>query len=137
MTEPSTIIGFLYRVVNSGHESDIANKMYNEARDAAADIVAGVVTAQTGIPVPTQIIELASWLSLERIGLNLLTMGIFADCDGVCAADQFAVTSDMLRSYTSAEARYAQTREYIGYNSPDGCGDNSKYRVTFSVNHLS
>ncbi len=63
---------------------------------------------------------------LAQAGLRV----IFANCDGVCAADQIVCTGTTL---TQWGALHRETRFYPGSNSPRGCGANSKYHVTWSA----
>jgi hypothetical protein len=57
---------------------------------------------------------------------------LFANCDGLVAADTIHVSGATLNDET-ATGSHSETKEYPGLASPHGCGDNSLYSVTWSV----
>lgn len=64
---------------------------------------------------------------LAGLGLQAL----FADCDGVVAADTVFVSAATLNDNV-AKGPMVVKKEYPGYPSPAGCGDNSNYEVTWT-----
>jgi hypothetical protein len=109
-----------YVVLNSGH------KKHDEVQALVTKGVGKLMDAvkEKEGPVPDWRVEALS--ALAKAGLS----AIFADCDGVCAADQVVCTGDTL---TRWGASHRETRRYPGSNSPRGCGRNSIYHVTWST----
>ncbi len=63
-------------------------------------------------------------------------VGIFtADCDGLVAADTISFTVADLERLTAA-GTYREERRYPGTDSAVGCGSNSNYTVTWSIDRL-
>src|SRR6266478_5963334 len=74
---------------------------------------------------------------------------LYADCDGVVAADSFSMTASELCGWTDGANPRTETRSYPGaldpasqayqaiYPSPAGCGGTSSYTVTWSVHRSS
>jgi hypothetical protein len=109
-----------YVVLNSGHKNHdevqaLVTKGVNKLLDDVKQREGGV---------PDWRVEALS--ALAKVGLS----AIFANCDGVCAADQIVCTGATLNQW---KASHRVTRYYPGSNSPRGCGANSKYHVTWSA----
>jgi len=58
---------------------------------------------------------------------------IFADCDGVVAAEQEGFTYSDLLAKTARGQSFSQSTNHPGTNSPDGCGSNSNYTVSWHM----
>jgi hypothetical protein len=109
-----------YVVLNSGHKKHdqvqaLVTKGVTKLLDAAKEKQGAV---------PDWRVEALSVLA--QAGLKV----IFANCDGVVAADQIVCTGDTL---TRWGVLHRETRFYPGSNSPRGCGSNSKYHVTWAA----
>lgn len=104
-------------VANMGYDASdeaYALKLMNTLSDAAA----AVLTALYGAGAAWQELNKATkWIN------GLLT----ANCDGLVAQDQYVLTGADLAGLAP------QTRDYPGTNTPDGCGANSNYQVTWDA----
>lgn len=62
---------------------------------------------------------------------------LFADCDGAVAADVISLKGSALEQLTAGpDALFFEPRDYPGSESPKGCGENSHYQVTYSIDRL-
>jgi hypothetical protein len=88
--------------------------------------IAGTVTA----PVIGSLLgSLAGWL------LGQLGDIVFADCDGLVAAEQLAYTGRDLYLKT-VNGPLKMTTTHPGTTSPSGCGANSQYDVTWTISQV-
>ncbi|WP_346148985.1 hypothetical protein [Kitasatospora cinereorecta] len=139
---PGEKVVFNYQIVNAGHHSasDVEKSLRlaggalaNLGVKAASTAAGGVLGATVGgivLPVIGSILGAAAgWLIGGFFDL------IFADCDGPVAVEQVAVTGLDLWRNTSVSQNGVWWREtfHDGLDSPDGCGDNSRYYTTWSV----
>lgn len=96
-------------------------------------IVNGVTTVTTAettsasLTVPEVLVAAAVIIGALE-GVNLL----FPDCDGVVVPGVVSLGQTELLEYATP-APWNMTFTYPGTNSPDGCGDNSEYAVTYMV----
>jgi hypothetical protein len=109
-----------YVVLNSGH------KKHDEIQ---ALVTKGVTKLMDTLKekegaVPDWRVEALSVLT--KVGLS----AIFANCDGVCAADHIFANGDTLAKWGPM---HRESRRYPGSDSPRGCGRNSIYHVTWSA----
>jgi PASTA domain-containing protein len=86
-----------------------------------------VTVAPTLIPL-AYVIAIAAALVTLLEGVNIL----FADCDGTVVPGAMTIGKTELLQLASP-GPWNITFEYPGTNSPDGCGANSDYLVTYSV----
>ena len=109
-----------YVVLNSGH------KKHDEVQSLVTKGVTKLLDTakEKQGAIPDWRVEALSVLA--QAGLKV----IFANCDGVCAADQIVFTGDTMNRWG---ASHRVTRFYPGSDSPRGCGANSKYHVTWSA----
>lgn len=118
---------FYYMVVNSGYDrSNEADA--KTATNALSDVGAAVAAAFT--PGASWA---ALWAGLDELTKEVFNKMIFADCDGAVAADAIKLDQATLAAWTSGFGMHAETRPYAGSPSPDGCGSNSFYYVSWSV----
>lgn len=111
-------IKFNYQIVNAGHVDQ--STLDKDLSLGAAALVAELsLTGIWGLVAKGAIAGLGELLSL----LN-------ADCDGPVAIDQISITGGTLVDWG---AGHSETRSYPGIVSPDGCGSNSQYSVTWSI----
>jgi hypothetical protein len=120
VSEPTTSIKFNYQILNSGSQN---TEGIHKALDAASKALAD--KALTG-----------DWRAAAGAVLAFLGGFLVANCDGLVAVDQIAVTGNDLANWTAATGMYTETRNYPGTDSAVGCGSNSKYSVTWSVIRL-
>jgi hypothetical protein len=117
---PKDKVSFNYVVLNSGHKSQ---EKVEQAVTKGIDELLGLFFDNPD--------GKADWrknplTALVNAGLNI----IFANCDGVCAADQRVLTGEAL---IRLGRTHRETRFSPGYDSAVGCGANSKYNVTWSI----
>jgi hypothetical protein len=58
---------------------------------------------------------------------------VFPNCDGPVVASMFVYSGAELKGLVASGQPYLWTVNYPGVDSPDGCGDNSKYNVSYRV----
>jgi hypothetical protein len=110
-----------YLVVNKGYNSDLAAFL-----QTLADIVVQVADAlfPAGAAYFNKIHD-----AFNKGGIPYL----YADCDGVVAADNFTIPTSELDSDTFFEDRHPMHIHYPGSDSHGGCGSNSQYDVDSAV----
>jgi hypothetical protein len=146
------IVVFSYTIMNNGHSNPdvveknladaattLANKAAQAAAQAAVKPIAEDIAEEAGtllggtlgtIVVPvigSAIGALAGWI-VGKTGAAL-----FANCDGVVATGVHFFTGADLRSRTNGDRAVSATEKNPGTDSPDGCGSNSDYDVTWTV----
>jgi hypothetical protein len=132
--EPTTPAIFNYQIVNAGNASqpEIIQKLETGVANLAsqgATALGDKLAPGTGSIWGEVALKIVTWLG------NLL----FPDCDGPVAIDQIAVSADALDQAIGEDASggtYSDTRFYPGVDSADGCGSNSQYTVTWSVDRV-
>jgi hypothetical protein len=129
---PQDRVTFSYSIINSGYnKSAIEQKLQQVAESAASQgAQAGGAAAGGAIdgPVGSAIgKEAASWI------LGKLEGVVFADCDGTVAAAVHTYTGAQLAELTAGGKVISTTDENKGTKSPDGCGRDSHYFVTWSL----
>jgi hypothetical protein len=126
-------VSFVFQLLNAGNvEPDALDGRTASSADQLAGIAAGLqgaaaVTLGTGaIPVS---------VALE-VFANVWTW-LTTDCDGPVAADQLSGPRYLIDAWADDDptGSITMTRKYPGSQSPDGCGDNSDYDVTWFVQH--
>lgn len=142
---------FSYIIMNNGHSDpgtvqteleQLASKLATTGAQAAAaaigSAIATAITAAVGaaigglvgsaVPVLGSILGAAAgWAVGEAESL------IFADCDGAVAIGVHPFVGSRLRAATHNGGVLQTADDNQGYNSPDGCGSNSRYSVTWKV----
>jgi hypothetical protein len=110
---------FNYSVVNNGHDdqSTLASFLTKSGEELIEKI--------SGIDGPLVDFLLDDFFSI-----------IFADCDGWVVVDQHQYMGRDVELMT-ASGPSTQTQEYPGYDSPTGCGGNSKYQLIWSIHRSS
>jgi LGFP repeat len=94
--------------------------------DALAAAGIGAAAGSIGGPVGAAIGAVAGLVAVAVGGL------LFANCDGPVAADTIHVSGATLNDET-ATASHSETKDYSGYVSQDGCGDNPLYSVAWLI----
>lgn len=97
----------------------------------ATSVVAGVATTTTTTTATvtfSEVLAIGALIIGALEGVNLL----FPDCDGTVVPGVLSLGQTELVSYAST-APWKITYNYPGTDSPDGCGDNSEYAVTYTV----
>jgi hypothetical protein len=103
----------------------ITEVVIKQAAAAAASVAIG------SILVPffgSAVIALAAILGAAEVASSL-----FADCDGVVAAGALPFTCRELIRRTTSNRKTTETANHPGTDSPDGCGSNSPYSTTATM----
>lgn len=117
--DPATRVVVNWAIVNDGHSSDT---------DLQTKLSSGLVG------LATRVLGAASvWAAIAGAVINQILNIVFADCDGVVAAEQIDLTGGNLHAMTAATNGFTQEILYPGTDSDTGCGSNSLYSVTWSV----
>lgn len=140
VNSPDDGVVFNYLIANAGHADwNTLNADITQAGQALASAGAKAATAAVGaavgasigsgvVPViGTALGALAGWAAGELTGL------LTANCDGLVAAEQPAWKGIDLWNQTDATGSMGLTTYHPGTNSPDGCGGNSAYSVTWTI----
>jgi hypothetical protein len=128
-------VSFTYSIVNTGYSSDIVEEALNKAIAAAASKGGSAAATAGGGLVGGPLGSLIALVGQEAFGwlAGKLEGVIFADCDGVVAGADHAYTGAQLAAQTADGNIILVTDNNKGTNSPDGCGANSQYYVTWSI----
>jgi hypothetical protein len=132
---PNDTVAFTYAIVNSGYEksrleSDLTDAVGIVAMGAGA--IGGAILGAPAAPVGGDIAGAAvgmssgAWFTKKVMGV------IFADCDGTVAAADYAWTGSALAKRAVGMTMTTEDNNK-GTDTPDGCGRNSQYYVTWSV----
>jgi hypothetical protein len=130
--DPKGKVTFNYLIVNSGHKSE--SEIYSVLENAGGSLATKGLTTLggvlgTAIPIPllgTLLGAGAGWLVGELKSL------LSADCDGPVAAEQDTFNQADLLART-ASGPFTHETPHPGGNSPEGCGGNSMYYVTWQI----
>ena len=87
--------------------------------------------AGTGSPQTVKILPAIALVALVLGVLEGLSV-IFADCDGTVVAGAMTIAKTELLSH-AVEQPWEMTDDNPGTDSPDGCGSNSDYTVTYTI----
>ena len=132
--DANTVVAFSYSIVNSGHSQDkvgqalqtVVSAASSKAASAGAALVGGLAGGPGGALITAVGTPAAAWV-LGKLG-NI----IFADCDGTVAAADHVFTGAQLAQKT-AGGIFTMDDDNQGTNSATGCGSNSRYFVTWSI----
>lgn len=138
---------FNYQVVNKGNpDPNVVDAALNKAGKSLAQQAIKSIAKELGqgITVITSI-QIGSLSSVPVIGsilglveqwlISQLEGIIFANCDGIVAVEQLVISGRDLHLRT-AHGPYRVTTTHPGTNSATGCGENSKYEVTWSISRF-
>jgi hypothetical protein len=131
----NAIVAFSYSIVNAGNDKDkigqALEKAVSAASSKAASAAAGAVGTAVGGPAGT----LLAAVGTAAVGwaLGKLVDIIFANCDGTVAAADHAFTAAQLAAKTANGAVFSMVDDNKGSSSPHGCGSNSRYYVTWTM----
>ena len=137
VVQPGQAVAFSYSIVNSGYaqntiEQDLT-KWIGEAAQKAAGIGAAKLAAAATDDATTAAIantagsEAGGWAAGKLLNI------VFADCDGTVAAGDHIFSGAQLARKTAGDRAVFTADKNPGTDSPDGCGSNSQYFVTWSV----
>jgi hypothetical protein len=119
-----------YQIFNMGHG--------DEASQIAKDVqIAGTISSAIGSVVgivfpPAGIISAVVGAALNA--LSKIIPDFAPDCDGMVLSDSFSANGGTLFNMTqwTAQNPFHQTQQYIGPTTPDFCGSDAIYDVTWS-----
>ena len=124
---PGERVAFSYSIVNTGYAANSTEADLVKATDAAATAAASAAGAAISAGTGTTIGKAAGgWLGPEIAGV------IFANCDGPVAAGDHIWTGEALAKLAVGHAVTTEDNN-PGTDSPEGCGSNSQYYVTWTV----
>ena len=120
-------VAFSYSIVNNGHSSDTFEQalsaLVSAAATKAAEAGGGALAGPAGEAVGS---GAGAWAIGKLLGI------IFADCDGPVAAADHTYSAAELAAEANGKV-VTTTDNNKGTDSPNGCGSNSQYYVTWSV----
>ena len=113
------------------------NRGYDHSKEEALLKVLNVLS-EAGQAAATLVMPQGSgaWDKINDIHQKI-NGGLLSGCDGLVAADQIVMNSDVLDVITKGNNVYSENRAYEGTSSPVVCGKVSHYRVNFSVYRIS
>jgi hypothetical protein len=131
----NTVVAFSYSIVNTGHDKDKVSQALEKVVSAAASKGASAGAAAVGSIVGGPVGGLITLVGTQAAGwvLEKLDDIIFANCDGTVAAADHVFTAAQIGQKTANEAIFRVEDDNKGSDSPWGCGGNSRYYVTWSV----
>jgi hypothetical protein len=130
----STPIRMTYQVVNFGNvDNAVADEAMRQAGDYLADLAVDYLTYQAGVPWASEFLQ-----PLAHELVDYTVKLVDPNCDGPVAIDSIRFDAADLYSATGqAPQAVTERRTYDGTKSADGCGPNSLYAVTWSVERAS
>lgn len=117
--DAATPIVVNYQILNSGHASDA---QLDSALTYGADALAAGIIGTANI-----------WGAAGVWAVKYFADFIGADCDGAVAIDQESFTAAEIDQRLGGNETADFSKYFAGTDSPHGCGNNSKYTVTYSV----
>ena len=130
INDPTAKVAFIFQLVNAGNvpEGALTGRLA-----ATADQLAGIGAGLAGVGAFSVPVFVAA-LALEAIA-NLYSW-LNVNCDGPVAVDQISGPRYVLDAWTDNATQLIRTQQtYPGSDSPTGCGGNSRYQVTWSLQH--
>jgi hypothetical protein len=122
------VLSFDYVITNK-HDGD------SSTLSTLASAVAGILTKLFSNSNP---ITAISFPFIEKLVEQALPGWFVAgSCDGVVAADNVIIPSDMLEQWTKDTGSHQEKRDYYGGDTPVGCGSNSHYDIRWTVTKVS
>jgi hypothetical protein len=118
----SDSLKFSYSVINNGHDDRL--KVLPALVGACIEVLGSAFSANQKI--------LQAITTILTGGLGI----IFADCDGVVAAESLTFSGGQLADMTSVTGEYAATKTIPGTDSDWGCGDNSLYKTYWHIQRV-
>ena len=154
LSDPDKVFGFSFSIYNgeTNSLSDVLNHALTsllkdgvhltlpgtqiKSINLSAGAISGVGVAANTVGVTSLLANTSTWYAaaakaVAEVAINF----VFPNCDGYVAADSVCLTHQQwnLLIDSSGNDVFRATTRYPGTNSPDGCGSNSNYTVTWSV----
>jgi phospholipase C len=136
--DDDTTVVFNYMVFNNGHgHNDVVEKAAQTALSSIGEeVVKHAATAATAVTIGSVVVPFfgSALIAVAKIlGATEVVSLLFADCDGVVAAGTLPFTCSELIKRTTSGRKITETANHSGSNSPDGCGSNSQYSTTATL----
>lgn len=138
INDPLANVDLLFGLVNAGNASSetVKQAMLGTAQQLVGVGGGGgaglsVSSALAAIPGP-------SYVTLPLMALGKLWDWLHTNCDGPVAADHLGATRFVIDTWADDDPNGEVTitdKRYYGVDSPDGCGSNSVYDLTWFVQH--
>jgi hypothetical protein len=136
INDPSSEVAFIFQLLNAGNVPDGA---LTGRVAATSDQLAGITAGLSGAGAADAADALSSYFLWAGVALEVfanLYSWLDVDCDGAVAIDQSSGPRYVLDAWTdNGTGQFIVNRRYPGTDSPDGCGGNSDYEVTWLVRH--
>jgi hypothetical protein len=134
--EPTNTVAFTYSIVNSGYKDSLGTALgglVSYAATKAAEVgalgICGMATGGASVAASCVIPgEKSGAWAMGKLGSI-----IFANCDGTVAGATHAFTGAALAKGTSDGRAISGTDDNPGTPSPQGCGANSRYYVSWMI----
>jgi hypothetical protein len=132
---PDTVVAFSYSIVNSGHDKDKIEQALDKVASAASSKAAAAGAALLGSAVGGPLGSLLSIVGVQAGGwaIGELLGILFANCDGTVAAADHAFNGAQLAHKTASGGVFRTEDDNKGSDSHVGCGANSRYYVTWTI----
>ena len=139
---------FNYLIVNNGHadQKTLDSALVKAGTSITDDSVKSVsksLAAGVGAIVAVELVggvlaPVIGSLLGSLVGWLLGQLGdiIFADCDGLVAGEQIVLSGRDLHIKTANGGSLSVTTTHPGTDTPEGCGANSQYEVTWSITRV-
>lgn len=153
LSDPDRVLGFSFSIYNGditslsdmlnhaltslltqGVHLTVPGPTINSINISGAAAGAGVTANTVGIT--SLLANTSAWYAAAaKAAAEAAINFIFPNCDGYVAADAVCLTHQQWNSVIDSAGNdvYRITMRYAGTNSPDGCGSNSNYTVTWSI----
>jgi len=134
----------VYNMVNSGHTDSaktedelkkLTEKLATTGAQIAAKAVGAAIGSELGAAIGTAAVPIIG-TALGALAGFLIGGGfglLFADCDGPVASGVHVLTFAQIKAAHAGGQPSKHTDDHPGSDSPDGCGSNSHYTVTWLV----
>jgi hypothetical protein len=138
INDPDSKVTFTFQLLNSGNEgADVLSGRVIATADQLAGIGSGLAGAGADSVAAAAPASLAIGLGLELFA-NIYAW-LSTDCDGPVAVDQLSGPRFVIDTWadddTTGTGTISRDVHYPGIDSPDGCGANSDYTVSWLAQH--
>jgi phospholipase C len=136
--DDDTTVVFTYVVFNNGHgHNDVVEKAVQTALSSIGEeVVKHTAATATAVTIGAVVVPFlgSALIAVSAIlGVAEVASLLFADCDGVVAAGTLRFTCSELVKKTKSGQKITETANHNGTDSPHGCGSNSQYSTTATV----
>jgi hypothetical protein len=154
LSDPDKVFGFSFSVYNgdTGSLSGVLNHALTslltdgvhltlpgpqiKSINLSGGAIPGAGVAANTVGVTSLLANTSTWYAAAaKAAAEAAINFVFPNCDGYVAADSVCLTHQQWNSLIDSAGNdvFRATTRYPGTNSPDGCGSNSNYTLTWSV----